>query len=90
MVTTTTFKKGMWDFPGQNRGAVWTINEACRVRGYDMSGVEVIAPDGYRVDFHPDGFDVTPPPLLVRALGALNPFVVIAVAGFVLGIIMAL
>ena len=57
---TTMLGRG-WNSPGQNRGAIWTINQACRVRGYDMDGVDVRVPLGYRLDRFPDGFDVVSP-----------------------------
>lgn len=56
----TLFGDG-WNSPGQNRGATWTINRACRVRGYDMEGVVVDVPPGYRLDRFSDGFDVISP-----------------------------
>lgn len=50
-----------YDAPGHNRGAVWNVRETCRVRGYDMEGVEICVPSGYRVRRFTDGFEVVSP-----------------------------
>jgi len=65
---------GYFDQPGQNAGAEWSVNGSTSIRGYDMIGVKVKAPWLYRIDIHPDGFDVVHPArrLLDWVLGCLR------------------
>lgn len=84
MTDTTRFPVGQCDAHGANSGAIWHIpalSGPSRVRGYDMQGVEVKVPRGYRLETYPDGFDVWPS-LWVIGLKLLHDNAIGIVIGF--------